>query len=88
MYCDEPGFRSLPVKSNVLTVGKSGCGRKKNGSSWEEKLPEEDCHPDNDRNPLACRKLPESGVGSGDFESDEFLISGGDREGRSHRDKA
>ena len=55
---------------------------------WEEKLPEEACHPDNDRDPRACRKSPESGDGSGDSESDEFLISGGDREGRSHRDKA
>ena len=83
-----PGFRDLPAKSKFLAVGKSGCERKKNGSGGEKKLPEETCHPHNNRDPLACRKSPESGVGSGDSESDEFLISGGDREGRSHRDKA
>jgi len=83
-----PVFRDLPATRKFQGVGKRECGRKKNGFGWEEKLPKEACHPDNDRDPLACRKSPESGGGSGDSESDEFLISGGDREGRSHRDKA
>ena len=70
---------AFPLKANSL---------QQNGSAGEENLPKDACHPDNDRDRRACRKSPESGDGSGDSESDEFLISGGDREGRSHRDKA
>ena len=50
-------------------------------------MPEKADHPDNDSTTRACRKFPESGDGSSNSESDEFLISGRDWEGRSHRDK-